>query len=238
VDKFSRLYLDCLEKTAVNWKLLAPATGIAAGGATGYAVSDASAKGYHLSPQESLIPRLIGTLSGAYTGGTIARKGSVGTGTRLENLMGGIADSKGAIIGSLASDAMLAPSAALVNASLQKTKQEVAQGQVMPTDAAGMWDYTKNNPGKVMAGAGVASLGAAGLYALIQAARAARRIGDGHAIRVSTSLRKRPGQSTDLNLGFSPMAPGRLPRKGQRRPGDGFGSPAALASVDEGDHDD
>ena len=97
----------------------------------------------------------------------------------------------------------------------------------------GILDYLKNNPGHVAAGAGATALGAAGLYALVQGARAAKRIGDGHALRVSTSLRKRPGQSTDLNLGLSPMAAGRLGRGGRTRPGEGEEIP-----VDEGKEED
>ena len=75
--------------------------------------------------------------------------------------------------------------------------------------------------GKVVAGTGLAALGATGLAALYQMSRAYKRLGDGHAIRVSTSLRKRPGQSTDLNLGISPQAASRIPAKGKRTPGDG-----------------
>ena len=52
----------------------------------------------------------------------------------------------------------------------------------------------------IIGGAGV--LGTAALIPMIlNMSRAAKRVGEGKVIRVSTSLRKRPNQDTDLNVG-------------------------------------
>lgn len=69
-----------------------------------------------------------------------------------------------------------------------------------------LWDRL-STPQKYIAGGG-AALGAAALVpALMSINRAAKRIAEGRSIRVSTSLRKRPNQDRDLNIGIENIQP-------------------------------
>ena len=57
-------------------------------------------------------------------------------------------------------------------------------------------------PGGAAGAVAAGGLSAAGISALMNLSAAAKRVSEGKTIRLSTSLRKRPGHSTDINLGI------------------------------------
>jgi hypothetical protein len=125
---------------------------------------------------------VVNLLTGAL-GGNLIRKGDVtkGLGTVL------LAPTK---------DVALAAIPALHG--LQKSQDEIAKTQEHIRKP--FLDKLSPTEKTIIGGAGV--LGTAALIPMIlNMSRAAKRVGEGKVIRVSTSLRKRPNQDTDLNVG-------------------------------------
>ncbi len=125
---------------------------------------------------------LVNLLTGAL-GGNLMNKGEVtkGLGTVL------LAPTK---------DVALAAIPALHG--LQKSQDEIAKTQEYIRKP--FLDKLSPTEKTILGGAGV--VGTAALIPMIlNMSRAAKRVGEGKSIRVSTSLRKRPNQDTDLNVG-------------------------------------
>lgn len=82
---------------------------------------------------------------------------------------------------------------------LQKSQEEIAKTQEHIRKP--FIDRLSTTEKGILGGAGL--VGATALIPMIiNMSRAAKRVGEGKSIRVSTSLRKRPNQDTDLNIGI------------------------------------
>lgn len=163
------------------------------GGLTSGAISANSARNYDLSVGESVLPVAASVVSGAYGGQAIARD-------RLAHgFWKAVGMHKTPVALTALSDMYAVPTQVLLKENIKKTKLEVDKLKTPP--AAPKSSFPGGTAG--MVGAGVLSLAA--LRALYNLGSAADRISDGRAIRVSTSLRKRPNQVTDLNLGIGQL---------------------------------
>jgi hypothetical protein len=69
----------------------------------------------------------------------------------------------------------------------------------------------------ILAGAGLVGA-AAVIPAIVNVSRAAKRVAEGRSVRVSTSLRKRPNQITDLNVGMVDIPEEELQEQQEEKP--------------------
>lgn len=154
-------------KTAskLNWgKILGGVTGASIGG--GLAFNNATSSG--LSPSEAILPTTIGTLSGGMAGTGIVKARQGGA-----TLSSAIGQAKVPVMTTLANDMYGAPLWALMKGKIQGMKDDHAALSITGGDVA---KYV---------GGGALTL--AGLAALYQGARAAKRVGDGEPLVNSTS---------------------------------------------------
>lgn len=201
-------------KIAAFWDKALPWVGRAAGMGAGYGLSNATADTIGIDSDTRKLPVALATVLGAFTGGNtmkalrdIRAAKAVGDPVLAKNLSDAAATTIKKNLGyQLGTDLGLGGGTGLIkswkqnlDAGTQKINNEI-QG-AGSSIKSGLESFPGGIPGAVAAGV----LSLTGALALANISRAAGRVGSGKVIRVSTSLRKRPGQLTDINFGVMPF---------------------------------
>ena len=201
--------------------------GPAAGAWGGYQLSNGMADTIGVDQDTRKIPVDIAAILGAASGHNIANAGiaaqeasslqraAVASGKKIspqklkamkESVTSAINSAKLNIVGQLGTDVGLGGGTGVVKSWKANLDANTSQiHSAMDAAKNNFHTMADNFPGGLggLVAAGVLSL--TGAAALAQVARAASRVADGHVIRSSISLRKRPGQITDVNLGLMPF---------------------------------
>lgn len=149
----------------------------------------------------------LGALGGLRYGQELSKALQAGqaNGSRLASTIGKfISDKSLGMGGTVLGADVLGTSAAtgsMRGLDLIKANTEVAKQKL--NEVAG--SVSDRFPGGMAGLVGAGILSTAGAMALWNISRAANRVADGRVIRTSLSLRKRPGQITDVNFGVMPF---------------------------------
>lgn len=159
-----------------------PALAGGAGIAGGVGMAHELGKAFDYNTPEKAISTAAGGVGGLYLVEKILQAMGKKTG-----LMGTLGATKIPLMAAVGGE--IAPAAL---ATLRSAKKSLDTPPVAPPSLSGLE--------KSLLYGGGAALGGASMVALKNISDAAKRISDGRSIRVSTSLRKRPNQTSDLNI--------------------------------------
>lgn len=199
--------------------------GAAAGAGQGYGVSSAMSEMQGLDDREKLLTKTLATAGGGLTGLVFGHKASqsFNKGIKVEwpsealkalkttaatDLGAGFV-AKGTFRGGDALSAITKNSNAQAEAA-GKAIAPPAAAATAPAPTRRSWqDFLdiKNFPGGAAGLAVTGALTLPAVAALYHFSGAAKRISEGKSVRLSSSLRKRPNQSTDLVLGLQAVTP-------------------------------